>query len=455
MKNSIKRIPALLIVVLMIFNLAACVGNSASNSTTSSAAVTSTAMVSSTAVETKKEPVTIKIATFWVGTLPEAPFFKKLIEEFPKTALGEGVTINVEEIPGADSYAQKMKLFIASGDLPDVVQPTGANYLDIAVKSDKIADLTSYFEADKEWKGLFDPKSLEYNSRNGKNYAVPFTKEVCNLYYNKELFAKAGITEFPKTWDEFFAACEKLKAANITPIAMDTAEYGWFTSLVLSAMIGSDGEAGNKWMNTQLPKDYSTPEVIKAFTNIQKILKNYTTKDAIGGNWVIPTNHFEKGEAAMVANGPWMIPDFKDTTKVAAGFYDKVGVAAFPGDGIVMVPQFGDMIGAKDKAKIDAAVNFEKFKTSKESQIEYMKTTGNLYESPNIPIPQDIIKDNPLLGDVIDLAGKATVKFGENQAYWYPNTLDALSNLLPQLAFDKITPEAMCKKLTETAQKNK
>jgi len=235
---------------------------------------------------------------------------------------------------------------------------------------------------------------------------------------------------------------------------MDTAEYAWFTSLLLCSMIGTNGDAGNAWMNTQFPTDYNTPEVISAFANVQKLLKEYTTNDAVGANWVIPTNHFEKEETAMVANGPWMIPDFMDETKVSEGFYEKVGVAPFPGQGIIMVPQFGEMIGAKDKAKIEAAVNFEKFKTSKEKQIEYMRTTGNLYESPNIPIPEDIIKDNPLLGELIEISNNAKTTYGENQAFWYPNTLDALSNLLPDLAFGKISPEEICQKLTETANRN-
>ncbi|TXK76623.1 ABC transporter substrate-binding protein [Paenibacillus sp. N3.4] len=291
MKQTTKRILVAMVCGVMTLNLMGC------NTKTESAST-------STATSTKKQPVTLKIATYWVGTLPEAAFFKKLVEEFPKSKLGEGVTLEVEEIPGADAYAQKMKLLISSGDLPDIIQATGANYLDLAVKSGKVTDLTPYFNADEDWKGLFDQKSLDYNSRDGKIYGVPYTKEVGTMYYNKELFKKAGIAEFPKTWDEFFIVCEKLKAANITPIALDTAEYGWFTSLMLCSMIGTSGTNGNKWMNTAFPKDYTSPEVISAFANIQKLFKNYTTKDAVGGNWVVPTNHFEKGEVAMIANGP-------------------------------------------------------------------------------------------------------------------------------------------------------
>jgi ABC-type glycerol-3-phosphate transport system substrate-binding protein len=53
------------------------------------------------------------------------------------------------------------------------------------------------------------------------------------LAYNKDLFAKASITEPPTTFDELLGACRKLKAAGITPIGMGNKDgyFGaWFFS---------------------------------------------------------------------------------------------------------------------------------------------------------------------------------------------------------------------------------
>lgn len=268
------------------------------------------------------------------------------------------------------------------------------------------------------------------------------------------MFQKAGV-EVPKTWEEFWQVCDQLKAAKITPLGMDTSDYAWCTSLFLFALIGSEGEAGNKWANTQLPKDFNTPEVIKAFTDIQRMFKQYTTKDAVGGKYDNVANHFFKSEVAMIANGPWMIGDFSNPSKAPEGFYDKVGIMLFPQEGITSVASFGYMIGAKNKDKAAAAVNFVRYITSSEQQMEVLKVSGNFPESPKCKVPDDLLKQNPLLASAIDISAKAKITFAENQAYWYPNTLDVLSNLLPQLAFSKITPEEMCKKLTEAAQKNK
>lgn len=66
---------------------------------------------------------------------------------------------------------------------------------------------------------------------------------------------------------------------------MDSADSGWLTNLWMSALIGTNGDAGNEWMNTMYPTDYNTPEVIAAAENIQKMFQNYTTLDAVGGKY--------------------------------------------------------------------------------------------------------------------------------------------------------------------------
>ena len=53
----------------------------------------------------------------------------------------------------------------------------------------------------------------------GKQYGIPFDIGMVGFWYNKDLFAKAGITAPPATWDELLDRRRKLKAAGITPIA--------------------------------------------------------------------------------------------------------------------------------------------------------------------------------------------------------------------------------------------
>lgn len=105
---------------------------------------------------------------------------------------------------------------------------------------------------------------------------------------------------------------------------MDTADSGWLTNLWMSALIGTNGESGNEWMNTMYPTDFNIPEVEEAAEMVQKMFQEYTTADAIGGKYDPMATHFFNGEVAMFPNGPWMIPDFLETERRRRDFMIKL-----------------------------------------------------------------------------------------------------------------------------------
>lgn len=403
------------------------------------------------------EKIVLDVINYHVGTDYAAEYYSYLFEAFQQTEEGKNVEFHFEEIPTTDAFNQKIKLLISSGDLPDIVFNGGNNITELAAKSGKVADLTPYFDADPEWEALFDETSLEFNMVDGKIYGVPVSKEISYIYYNKDLFAQAGI-EAPEVayadWNAFFEACDKLKAAGITPVGMDTADSGWLTNLWMSALIGTNGDAGNQWMNSMYPTDFNTPEVVAAAETVQKMFQEYTTADAVGGKYDPMATHFFNGEVAMVPNGPWMIPDFSETEKAPEGFYDKVGIMLMPGNGMEMVPTPGDMVGASEEEKIKAAVDFLKFETKPENQIKALEMTGLQPVSNGLEIPATLIESDPLMAQVLEIQDKAEVTYGQNQAYWYQNTIDTFSTELPELAYGNITPEEFCEKLSESAKKN-
>ncbi|SKA91134.1 raffinose/stachyose/melibiose transport system substrate-binding protein [Caloramator quimbayensis] len=208
-------------------------------------------------------------------------------------------------------------------------------------------------------------------------------------------------------------------------------------------------------MNTTNIKDFTTPEFIDAFTKIQKMFKEYTTTDAVGGKYENGANNFLSEKTAMIANGPWMISDFQDPTKAPAGFIDKVGAAIFPGQGVFDAPMLGFFIASKDKEHADATVTLLKYLTSKEVQLRGLEMVGTMPASTNIEIPQEVANKHPLITELIKLANGAKYKYNNYQGLWYPNTLDTLSTNYPALALNKMTPQEFAKKLTEAANKNK
>lgn len=405
-------------------------------------------------IESTGEEIVINYPTFQCGVNTASPVVDQLIEEFNAEYAGK-YRIQKEDVPGDANYVDKIKVQLGTGDLPPVVYGGGYNLLDLALAKDVVVDLTPYVEADPEWKALYSDVALTTNSRDGKIYASSSEGSLVGYFYNKELFAQAGIAEPAKTWDEFWQQCDKLKAAGITPLALDTADSAWVTSLWAGAMIATSGDEGYEFMKQMNPIDYNNQPTIDAFTNVQKMLQEYTTLDAIGGKYEHAANNFLSGQAAMIANGPWMIGDFSDETKTTADFADKVGVAIFPGNFVYDAPIQGYFVTKQDDPALEeAAVEMVKFFTSAHAQQVALEVQGMVPASSTVEITETAKQNYPLLVEFLDLAEGATVRTDNLQATMYPNLLDVVSQDLPLLASGEMTATEFCQTLSTEAAKN-
>ena len=398
--------------------------------------------------------ITINYPTFQCGVNTAAPVVAQLVEEFNTEYEGK-YQIKLEEVPGDANYVDKIKVQLGTGDLPPVVYGGGYNLLDLALAKDLVVDLTDAVNGDADWKALYSDTSLATNSRDGKIYASSVEGSVVGYFYNKDLFAKAGITAPATTWDEFFKQCDTLKAAGITPLSMDTADSAWVTQLMWGAMVATSNESGLEFMKTMNPSDYNTPEMIAAVENIQKMLKEYTTLDAIGGKYENAANNFLSGQTAMIANGPWMIGDFSDTTKAPEGFADKVGAAVYPGNFVYDAPIQGYFVTKQDDPKVqEAAIAMVKFFTSAHAQQLGLEMQGMVPASDTVKVTDSAAEKYPLLGDFLGQAANASVRSDNMQATMYSNLLDVVSQNLPLLYSGELDAAAFCQTLTDGAAKN-
>lgn len=390
--------------------------------------------------------VEINFPTHWVGVSVNTEWFNDRLEAFNEE-YGDSIKVTVEEIAGDQNYVDKMKVLYSSNALPDAINAGGYNLIDSM--KDQLVDLTSYVEADEELQKVGDDISWEVNSRDGKIYAIPYTKQVIGYFYNKELFAQAGIEKPAETWDEFFEQCDKLLEAGITPLSMDTADSGWVTSLMLGAIIGQTDE-GEEFMNTNLPTDYNTEEFINAVEMIQTMFQKYTTADAVGGKYENAASNFFMEETAIIANGPWMVSDFYDTSMVDEGFADKIGTAMYPGGVMYNSGKIGFNIASKDEETLEATLTFVKFLTNEESQRKMLEITGD------IPSMEGVTSDEvkPLINEVIENGNNAVHSINDFQSLWYANVVDEISIQYPLLAQGEITPEEFAQALTDAAAKN-
>jgi raffinose/stachyose/melibiose transport system substrate-binding protein len=398
--------------------------------------------------------VIINYPTFQCGVNTAAPVVEQLIREFNQQYAGK-YEIKKEDVPGDQNYVDKIQVQLGSNDLPPVVYGGGYNLLDPALARNMVVDLTDIINQDPEWKALYAPPAVETNSRGGKIYASSSEGSVIGYFYNKDLFRQAGIQAPAKTWDEFFRHCDQLKQAGITPLAMDTADSAWVTTLWMGAMVGTENAAGLNFMKQMMPANYNTPELIKAARQIQNMFRNYTTQDAVGGAYEHAANNFLSGKVAMMANGPWMMGDFSDTTKTSADFASKVGVAIYPGNFVYDAPIQGYFVTKqKDPALQEASIAMVKFFTSAHAQQIALEIQGMVPSSPTVPISASAKAKWSLLTDFLDMANAAQYRSDNLQATMYPNLLDIVSQELPRLASGNISPEQFCQLLTTGAAKN-
>ena len=378
----------------------------------------------------------------------------QLITEFNETYAGKYQIVK-EDVPGDTNYFDKIKVQLGTGDLPPVIYGAGYNLLDLVLTKDLAVDLTPYVEADPEWKALYSDSALVTNSRDGKIYASSVEGSQIGYFYNKELFQQAGIQAPAATWDELFQQCETLKAAGITPMALDTADSAWITQLWWGAMVATAGEDGLAFMQTMNPRDYNTPELTASAEKIQKMLQEYTTLDAIGGKYENAANNFLSGQAAMIANGPWMIGDFSDTSKTTADFAEKVGVAIYPDGFVYDAPIQGYIVTKQDDPKLEeAAVEMVKFFTSAHAQQLGVEMQGMVPASPSVEITGAAKEQYPLLAEFLDKASKASVSTDNMQATMFSNLLDVISQELPRLHSGELDAAGFCQAMTDAAAKN-
>lgn len=402
--------------------------------------------------ETASDPIEITYPTYRVGAHVTAEAEKDILDEFNRL-YGDKVKVVIEELPSDEAYAEKMKVLAASSDLPDIVEGKGG-IIDLAIKNGQAVELTPYLDEDQEFKEIVGENAIEANLRDGKLYSIANARQLIGYFYNKEMFDEVEIAP-AKTWEEFMSNCEALKEGGFVPVALMTGENAWTTNLIVSAMIGTDGEEGNSFMNTMYPESYNNPEVVDAFDMIKKMLNDYTSEDAIGALYANAANNFLQEKAAIIANGPWMTPDFADAEKSTEGFANKVGVALYPEDGVISQYEIGYMVCTQDSTKIDAAIDFLKFKTGDYAQKVMLEKGGALPLTGKVEMSDEFKAENPLIVDLINLSDNAKYEFLDFDNTAYPSVQSQFAKYYPELAFGNITAEEMAEKLTEAVEKSK
>ncbi len=266
----------------------------------------------------------------WWTTGGEAAGLKALYDLYPTVCPGDVKITNATVAGGGGAQArQVLTTRMQGGDPPGSFQVhMGHELIDTWVTTGYMEPLDDLF-AQQGWNDIFPKGVLDIVSYQGHPYSVPVNIHRANvLWYNKTVLDANNIDP-PKSFDDFFAAADKLKTAGITPLALGDSEIFASTQLLETTLMGTLGASAYNGLWTGAT-DWKSANVTSAVDNLKKML-SYANKDHSSLTWDQANDLVINGDAAMTIMGDWLDADnkakkFTDSGWVASpgttGIYD-------------------------------------------------------------------------------------------------------------------------------------
>jgi multiple sugar transport system substrate-binding protein len=249
------------------------------------------------------------------GDTTELANQQKIVNAF--MAKNPTITVKVT-VADWDTYWDKLQTALAGGNAPDVFLMDGPLYPDYQTRN-QLLDLSPLIARDGfDTTALADLGVQDFTAADGHLYGLPRDLSTVALYYNKKMFDAAGIPYPDGTWDwtKFTDVAQKLtKGPTQWGFYTETTDMeNYWSSLVWQA--GGDIVSADK--KTVL---IDTDKAAAGIQFLQDLIYKYKVmaQPTPGGTGDL----FENGQAAMEANGSWLVPSHQ-----AAGI--DFGVAPLP-----------------------------------------------------------------------------------------------------------------------------
>lgn len=298
-----------------------------------------------------------EITVLYVGD----QFWQDQAKEFEQTT---GIKVNYEVVNFTEQHDKLATAFAGGSTEYDIVHVRDDFVAEFAPKGflTPLDDLIT-----EEMKANISGNYFTPLMNDGQLYGFPRYLWPWQLYYNKALFAEAGIDNPPATWTEFAAVAEQLKAKGITPYAEPWGETFSYTPFIVHLR----AEGGEFWDEEQDIPTFNSPEGVRAlqFMADMNLKDKIISPQSVQYDSTAPlADAFAQGTIAMMMNAPHTYPlaNNPETSKIAG----QVGVALIPGAKLKTASYAetgGLAIPAGSKNK-EQALEYIKFVTSTEQE---------------------------------------------------------------------------------------
>jgi multiple sugar transport system substrate-binding protein len=236
-------------------------------------------------------------------TGPDGKFMTDLAAEFSQAS-----GVKVTHLPQPD-YLQKLNAAAAASKLPDLTVIRADDIAEMAARNvlKPLAGEALRAAGGDTLQAEFPAQVWEVGAYKGQRYSVPLDVHPVVLYYNKDMFQKAGITmpaDKPMTRAEFEQAAEKLNSGGVMGVALGNAFQGGILFWTLLRQFGGSvvSEDGAK-------AAYNSAAGVQALSYLRDMKQKYSPQVSGAGDPEVKL--FQQGKAAMVMHGPWHISDME------------------------------------------------------------------------------------------------------------------------------------------------
>lgn len=305
MANKLKVVSTVAAAGVLSLSLAACGSNNNNNENNASSPAASSPAASQPAASqvNNGEKVTITMQNIYVDeTTPTAKGLKQTVEAYEK----EHPNVKIElDTLSTDQQKQKLKTQAASKTIPDITMVNPAAQMLPFVEANLFAPLNDMIEKDG-LKDTYQAGLLDNYSFNGNVYALPDGNNIEVVYYNKDLFAQAGISAPPTTFEELLADVKALKAKGITPFAIGEKDTWTGSFMFMNILLRTNNGPGFLQDVLAGKKTFEDPAFVEAVDAFQQLIQagafpeGATALDANAG-----ANIYKTGKAAMYMLGTW------------------------------------------------------------------------------------------------------------------------------------------------------
>ena len=229
------------------------------------------------------------------GWHPEYPEFWALFEE------DTGIKISYEMI-SSDQYLNIMNTRLLADEAPDIFAPRYFDTYEQIVAEGRVVDLTDYPFMEK----IVDSAKAQETAADGRIYAIPESQLKVCMFYNKDMFAKYGLS-IPTNYTEWMAVCQALVDAGEVPYIQGMQDL-WQCKYVgvdpMYRFCATDSKFSAKMLTGET--SFLDPTVLDAYQKTDAFIKaGYLHEASIGLTFIEAWQMFCLGEAAMMSGGTW------------------------------------------------------------------------------------------------------------------------------------------------------